>query len=281
MSSSSYFDARKRNYGAHYDEDESIIKDIEDIRNDPKMKDASSLGYRPLTQYINQKRIERNEPIVNHKRVLRIMKQNELLSGAYSRKTNKYNSFAGEGHKRHKNHIRQRFITDRPYQKLGTDVTEVRWGKQTTDERLFISLFCDFYSGEIVSYSISLHPTTEFVLKSLYPVMELAKGVPYLTTIHSDQGIQYQSNKYQMILRRSNIRQSMSRKGTPYDNSPTESLIHKMKIGTVLNHNYATQAELVVAIKEWIHYYNHERIRQSNNWETPIGFRESYASKNA
>lgn len=54
MSSSSYFDARKRNYGAHYNEDKSIIKDIEDIRNDPKMIDALSLGYRPLTQYINQ-----------------------------------------------------------------------------------------------------------------------------------------------------------------------------------------------------------------------------------
>lgn len=66
---------------------------------------------------------------------------------------------------------------------------------------------------------------------------EVAKGVPYLTTIHSDQGIQYQSNKHQMILRHSKIRQSMSRKSTPYDSSPTESLIHKMKMWTVLDHN--------------------------------------------
>lgn len=245
------------------------------------MIDGLSLGYRPLTQYINEKRISRNEPVVNHKRVLRIMRQNGLLSSAYLRKTNKYNSYSSEGHKRHKNHIRQRFVTDRPLQKIGTDVTEARWGRKSTDERIFISLFLDFYSGEILSYNISLHPSTEFVMESLYPIMKLAKGVSYLTTIHSDQGIQYQSGKYQRALRKANIRQSMSRKGNPYDNSPTESVIHKMKIGTVLNNSYATQAELEMAIIKWIHYYNYKRIRQSNDWKTPIEFRESYVSKNA
>lgn len=50
MSSSSYFDARKRNYGAHYDEDESIIKDIEDICNDPKMKIGIVLNHNYATR---------------------------------------------------------------------------------------------------------------------------------------------------------------------------------------------------------------------------------------
>ncbi|WP_252897966.1 DDE-type integrase/transposase/recombinase [Amylolactobacillus amylophilus] len=95
-----------------------------------------------------------------------------------------------------------RFSTDRPLQKIGTDVTEARFGSQTTDERIYISLFTDFFSGEILSYSTSLHPNTEFVLESLNPVLEMVKDVPYKTTIHSDQGTQYQSGKYHSALKK-------------------------------------------------------------------------------
>jgi len=91
MSSSSYFDARKRNYGSQYDSDFSIIKDIKFIRDDDS--EAESLGYRPLTQMVNSIRISRGEDTVNHKKVLRIMRQNNLLSHSYEKKAAKYNSY--------------------------------------------------------------------------------------------------------------------------------------------------------------------------------------------
>lgn len=279
MSSSSYFDARKRNYGSKYDSDNSIVDDIRLVRNTDK--EAESLGYRPLTVMVNSLRTSRNESPVNHKRVLRVMRQNGLLSHAYKKKTAKYSSYEGSTGRERKNHIKRRFSTDRPLQKIGTDVTEVRWGFQTTDERLYISLFTDFYSGEILSYSTSLHPNTEFVLKSLEPVLNMSNDVPYLTTIHSDQGTQYQSGKYQSALKQYRVRQSMSRKSSPCDNAPTESLIHQLKTGTVLNHKYATQNQLEQAVASWIKYYNYKRIRQSNNWLTPVEMRNKYKKKYA
>jgi len=279
MSSSSYFDARKRNYGSQYDSDLSIIKDIKSIRDEDS--EAESLGYRPLTRMVNSIRNSRGEDSVNHKRVLRVMKQNDLLSHSYEKKTAKYNSYEGSKGGEHKNHINQRFMTDRPLQKIGTDVTEARWGFETTDERLYLSIFTDFYSGEILSYSTSLHPNTDFIIDSLLPILEVTKDTGYLTTIHSDQGTQYQSGKYQRILKRNHIRQSMSRKSSPCDNAPTESLIHQLKIGTVLNHKYATQKQLEQAISKWIKFYNNKRIRQSNNWLTPVEMRNKYQKKYA
>lgn len=275
MSSSSYFDARKRNYGSCYDNDDSIVEDIKSLRTENK--EAESLGYRPLTVMVNSLRKSRNESPVNHKKILRIMRENGLLSHAYKKKVAKYSSYEGSKGRERKNHIRRRFITDRPLQKIGTDVTEARWGTQTTDERIYISIFTDFYSGEILSYSTSLHPDTEFILESLEPVLGMAKSTPYLTTIHSDQGTQYQSGKYQTALKKNKIRQSMSRKSSPCDNAPTESLIHQLKIGTVLNHKYETQKQLEQAISSWVNYYNYKRIRQSNNWLTPIEMRKKYA----
>lgn len=279
MSSSSYFDARKRNYGAHFDSDYSIIEDIKVIR--AADKEAEGMGYRPLTQLVNKLRETREELPVNHKRVLRIMFQNDLLSHSYKKKTAKYSSYEGSQGGECKNHIKGRFSTDRPLQKIGTDVTEARFGSQTTDERIYISLFTDFFSGEILSYSTSLHPNTEFVLESLNPVLEMVKDVPYKTTIHSDQGTQYQSGKYHSALKKYKVKQSMSRKSSPCDNAPTESLIHQLKVGTVLNHRYKTQQDLEQAISNWVNYYNYKRIRQSNNWQTPNEMRNTYIQKYA
>jgi len=279
--SSSYYDALSRDYVNNLPQpgDESIVNDIKDIRNDPEVKDPDGIGYRPMTKLVNDLRKKRNEPVVNNKRILRVMRQNDLLSTSYNKKVSKYSSFKGEGDKHYKNHISQRFQTDRPVQKVGTDVTEIRWGKGTINERLFLSVFEDFYSGEVLSYSMSLHPNTDFINESLQPVLDMSKPVPYLVTIHSDQGIQYQVPAYRRALKKAHVRQSMSRKSTPHDNAPTESLIHQLKVGTVLNHKYATRSKLELAIKEYIHYYNYKRIRKSNNWMTPIEMRKAYTQK--
>ncbi|MGI3099135.1 hypothetical protein [Companilactobacillus alimentarius] len=77
-----------------------------------------------------------------------------------------------------------------PIQKIGADVTEARWRFETTDERLYLSIFIDFYSGEILSYSTSLHPNTDFIIESLLSVLKMTKDTGYLSTMHSDQGIQ-------------------------------------------------------------------------------------------
>ncbi|MQS45814.1 integrase core domain-containing protein, partial [Companilactobacillus mishanensis] len=84
---------------------------------------------------------------------------------------------------------------------------------------------------------------------------------------------------YVGILKKAHVRQSMSRKGTPHDNAPTESVIHQLRVGTTLNHHYKTRAELESAIDNWIRYYNTKRIRSSNNWLTPNAMRLSYKQK--
>lgn len=279
MSSSSYHDANKREYIDRAESDESVIADILAVKNDPEMEDPNGIGYRPMTVYVNGLRAERNEAPINNKRVLRVMRENSLLSTSYNKKTRKYNSYAGEGSKKYKNHINQRFQTDRPFQKIGTDIFEARWGNKTDKEKIFVSVFEDFFSGEILSVSKSLHPNTGLVIESLEPVLDLVNKVPYLTTIHSDQGIQYQGSIYQGILRKSHVRQSMSRKATPHDNAPTESVIHQIKVGTVLNHDYATREELETAIDRWLWFYNMKRIRAKNNWLTPHAMRINYEQK--
>lgn len=278
MSSSSYYDAISRSYGDKSIKDDEVLREITDIYSEI-VPHGTTLGYRPLTALLNQRRAKEQKGPINHKRVLRIMRENNLLCHAFKRKTTRYNSYVGTVGHVHNNKINRRFMSDRPLQKLGTDVTELRWGSRTQQERLYLSVVVDFATGELIGHSTSEHPNTQFVLNAIRPVLELAQSVPYVTTIHSDQGVQYQSGEYQHELKKRRIKQSMSRKSTPLDNAPTESVIHQLKVGTTLNNVYETKESLLKAIDEWIYFYNNHRVRRSNNWQTPIHSRMAYIQK--
>ncbi|CAH1857603.1 transposase InsO family protein [Convivina intestini] len=246
------------------------------IRNNANLVAAESLGYRPMQVYLNHLRAKRGQGPINHKRLRRIMREHDLQSKSYAKRQAKYRSYQGTTGRIYKNYLKKRFQTDRPLQKIGTDIAEFRWGEQSTRQRLFGSLMIDFYSGEILGYHFSLHPTTELVMTSLTPVLAQIQDLSHLVTLHSDQGTQYQSSRYQLALKQAHIRQSMSRKSTPTDNAVVESIIHQIKVGTVLNHTYPTQVALEEALVRWIYSYNHYRIRRKNNWLTPIAMRTQY-----
>ncbi|UQS86167.1 IS3 family transposase (plasmid) [Nicoliella spurrieriana] len=245
------------------DKHSKITKVIGDIKRANK-----SYGYRRVCLELANHGYQ-----VNHKLVLKIMKSNHWLSTAYSRKLRKYNSYKGQVGKISKNLINRKFKTDRPYQKLTTDISEFRYGSLDTDHRIYLSPIMDLYSGEIISFNISDHPTVECVMKPLEDVIERIKGLKYRTTIHSDQGIQYQSHVWQHTLTTNNIFQSMSRKGNCLDNSPMESFFHIMK-AEAIETAYDSKENLVSAMKLWIDYYNNHQIKIKLGGKSPIQYRE-------
>lgn len=63
------------------------------------------------------------------------------------------------------------------------------------NERIYLSPYKDLCGGTMIGFSISVHPNTEFVMKGLKEVIDKRPKLNYRMTIHSDQEIQYQSNK--------------------------------------------------------------------------------------
>lgn len=118
---------------------------------------ATAAGYRQVTDQLRTMGL-----VVNHKKVLRLMRELNLLSKAYNKQTRKYNSYKGTVGVVAKNRLRRRFMTNRPYQKLTTDITELRWGNKTIKERAYFTCVYDLFSGEVLSHNISLNPTVEF-----------------------------------------------------------------------------------------------------------------------
>ncbi|MCB5223347.1 IS3 family transposase, partial [Lactiplantibacillus pentosus] len=133
---------------------------MDEIRQqDPKY--TRKYGYRRITGALHDTYGFK----INHKRVLRIMREQDWLCGAFNRQKRKYNSYKGTVGVIAPNRLKRRFKTDRPYQKLVTDVSEFRYGNQSQNERVYLEPVLDLFNGEVLAFNISDHPTVEFALK--------------------------------------------------------------------------------------------------------------------
>ena len=112
----------------------------------------------------------------------------------------------------------------------------------------------------MVSYCISKRNDIELVINTLNKAIDIEKDVHGLI-IHSDQGFQYTSSQYKAICASKGITISMSRKGTPIDDSPMESWHAILKKETLYNNIIASLEQYIQLVIEWIDFYNTKRIK--------------------
>ncbi len=135
----------------------------------------------------------------------------------------------------------------------------------------------DMFTGEIISYDLSLHPNMAQItrmLKSAFDAHPDLRGLIF----PSDQGWQYMNKKYASKLAAKGISQSMSRKGNCYDNSIMESFFGVMKNEMYygLEDTYKSFSEFKKAVDEYIVWHNKERIREGCGYKSPIFFRAEW-----
>lgn len=206
---------------------------------------------------------------VNHKRVQRLMHRMGLLG---KRPKEKYHSYRGEVGKVADNIIDRDFSTTAPLQKWTTDVSQFNfaWGK------CYISPILDMNTNEIISCDLSLSPNLEQIQRMLNEAFEKFPHVRGLI-FHSDQGWQYQHEYFRNKLKEHGIIQSMSRKGNCYDNCIMETFFGRMKNEMYYGYekNYDSFESFEKAVKEYIHYYNNERIQAKTKWMPPVKYRKT------
>ena len=217
-------------------------------------------GYRRITMELHNQGYH-----INHKTVLKLMKQCGLKCEIRKRK---YRSYKGEVGKIAPNIISRNFKADKPNQKWTTDVTEFA----VHNKKVYLSPILDMYNGEIISYNISLHPNYAQISDMLNKAF---KKIPDDTglILHSDQGWQYQMKRYQNSLKAKGIIQSMSRKGNCLDNSIMENFFGLLKTEMFYKHNFKSIEHLIDEIEKYIDYYNNRRIKCKLKGMSPIQYR--------
>ena len=223
-------------------------------------KHKGRYGYRRITCTLRAMGM-----VINHKRVQRLMGELGLKSRV---RPKRYKSYKGQVGEVAENILNRAFTAEKPNQKWVTDVTEFKVGGQ----KVYLSPVIDLFNQEIVSYEVrksaSLPLVTDMLKHALSRLKPDEKPI-----VHSDQGWQYQNKIYQGQLREKGLIQSMSRKGNCLDNAVAENFFGILKSEMYHNETFNTADELIESIKEYIDYYNNERIKVKLKGLSPIQYR--------
>ena len=219
---------------------------IKEIFDDSK----GTYGYRRITEGIRIK----YGVIFNHKKVQRIMKK-YYLKPEYIKKIRPNNYKKIESNVK-PNLVKRQFNVDKPNKIWCTDITYLIFN----NKRLYLSTIIDLYDRKVITYKISKFNNNKLVIDTLNESINKRKDVSGLI-IHSDQGFQYTSFEYKAICESNGIQISMSKKGTPIDDSPMESFHSILKKETLYNNNITSLQEYQKLVEEWILFYNTTRLK--------------------
>jgi len=223
-------------------------------------------GYRRVA-----KTLQRADWDVNHKRVLRVMRQESLLCQLERRFV--VTTDAGHAHPTYPNLLVETTLTG-PDQAWVADLTYVRL--PTT----FVYLACllDAWSRRCVGWRLARAIDTALPLAALEQALATRRPGPGLIH-HSDRGVQYASAAYTARLGGAGARISMAAAGNPYDNAKAESFFKTLKREEVYLNHYRTFPEAAANLDRFIgDVYNAKRLHSSLGYRPPIEFEADFAA---
>ena len=207
---------------------------------------------------------------VSEKAVRRIMAEDGLV--AHAPKRRRYSSYEGETTPAPDNLVNREFTAERPNEKWLTDISEIK----ARDGKVYLSPMIDCHDGKIVAYTAGSGPNAELANRMLVKAAEtLPEGVKPL--VHSDRGCHYRWPGWLDLMERYGLTRSMSAKGCSPDNAAAEGFFGRMKTESVYPEHWEkrTRDEVLILIDDYIRWYNHERIKRSLGWMSPVQYRQS------
>ncbi len=224
-------------------------------------------GYRRVT-----KALGREGWSVNHKRVLRVMREESLL--CQIKRRFKPTTDSAHSFRRYPNLIED-IELDGPDEGWVADITYVR----LPTSFCYLAAILDAYSRKCVGWNLSRFIDTRLTLSALE--MALAARRPETGLIHhSDQGVQYASSEYVLRLEEAGARISMAAVGNPHENAKAESFFRNLKIEEVYLKDYCDFEEAEQNIGEFIEeVYNEKRLHSSLGYLPPVEFEALHALK--
>ena len=246
-------------------EKDALLKvEVEAIFNQSRQ----TYGYRRIT-----KALENNGYTVNEKKVRRIMKERNLRPKAHRK-------FKATTQSKHslpvaENLMDRDFSASAPNQKWSQDITYI-WTKEGW---LYLAVVIDLFSRMVVGWAMAERMGQELVINALTMSIWRRKK-PRGVMVHSDRGSQYCSLDFQKLLFEYAMVCSMSRKAECWDNAPTESFFHSLKVEWIYGEKvFETRKEATEKIFDYIEgWYNTQRLHSTNGQVSPAEYEKGATS---
>jgi putative transposase len=224
-------------------------------------------GYRRVTVELQRRGLP-----FNHKRVLRIMREDSLLAI-------RYRKFILTTDSQHDNQVfvnlAARMTLTGVDQLWVADITYIR----LQVEFVFLAVVIDRYSRKVIGWALDRSLQARVAVTALRDAIARRRPQPGVVH-HSDQGIQYSCTDYMDELKANRMLPSMSRPANPYDNAACESFMKTLKQEEIYCRHYRNFEELDLNLEAFIeHYYNRQRLHSALGYRTPEEFERDAAAE--
>lgn len=255
--SSLYYQEKKESITGKEDEASGkvLVKDIKDIFD----RNRGVYGSRK----IKAKLAEKNKT-VSRRRISRIMKENGLESRYTKAKYKVHHKEVNQ--EPILNEVDRQFDGREPYEVLVSDLTYIRVKQQW----MYLCIIIDLFNREIVGYSVGKQHDTDLVVTALY---QIPKNLRHVGIFHSDRGGEFKGKRLKEVLEVFQIKQSLSKKGCPYDNAVAESCFKTIKTEFSRGRKFVSKEDLEYQFAAYAKWYNTERLHGSLGYMTPQEYR--------
>ena len=252
-----------------YQNKKPLKKDIEIITLIKQIywTNEGKLGYRRITMELHRK----FNMIINHKKVLRLMRENGLKSKIRKKRKHSCVQRKNEKWTIAENLLQSNFKTNELNKIFSTDVSYLTL---KNGKRFYLSAMKDLASGEIVAYNVSDKHNIQLILNT---IDQLKIDNCNNCIIHSDRGSLYSGFQYIQKLKELRIKRSMSEPMNPTQNAPIESFFGHLK-DEVDYKKCKDLEELKDKIDKYVYYYNTGRYQWNKNMLTPREIKEHLLS---
>jgi putative transposase len=225
--------------------------------------ESPAYGYRRITAELRRRGFE-----VNHKRALRLMRQDNLLCL-------RHKAFVVTTDSRHElpvyPNLAHNLVPSGVNQLWVADITYIR----LRAEFIYLAVVLDAFSRRVIGWALGRTLEAGLALSALSMALRQRQPAPGLVH-HSDRGVQYASGDYTDLLKQHKIQISMSRKGNPYDNAACESFMKTLKYEEVYRTEYRDLADAYAQIGEFLdRVYNQQRLHSALGYVPPAEFEQN------